>query len=83
MPKLAPLGSLLPRGDCNLRAASCWQGGRWMDEGNMPRNRPTQIDQPEVKAALAAAQDPEAKVGRLWGRLPAASWKVPQQRLHD
>ncbi|EFN55381.1 expressed protein [Chlorella variabilis] len=37
------------------------QGGRWMDEGNMPRNRPTQIDQPEVKAALAAAQDPEAK----------------------
>jgi hypothetical protein len=34
-----------------------------LDDSNMPRAAPNQIDQPDVVAALAAANTPEAKVG--------------------
>ncbi|PSC69938.1 undecaprenyldiphospho-muramoylpentapeptide beta-N-acetylglucosaminyltransferase [Micractinium conductrix] len=41
------------------RAAA--QGGRWMDEGNMPAGLPSQRDQPDVRGALERAQDPAVK----------------------
>lgn len=48
--------------DEKLREARAMaQGGRWMDEGNMPRDTPSQNDQPEVQAALRQAADPTAR----------------------
>ncbi|KAL4418734.1 hypothetical protein ABPG77_001791 [Micractinium sp. CCAP 211/92] len=49
-------------GDEKLREArASAQGGRWMDEGNMPRDLPSQPDQPDVQAALQQAAAPAAK----------------------
>lgn len=46
----------------DLNCCTCLlAGGRWLDEGNMPRGAPTQQEQPEVQAALAAASAPQAQ----------------------
>lgn len=48
--------------DEKLREARAMaQGGRWMDEGNMPRALPSQRDQPEVQQALEHLHDPAVK----------------------
>jgi hypothetical protein len=58
VPPLIPTG--LGPGAGGVAAAGL-QGGRWMDSSNMPCSLASQLDQPEVKQALVAAQDPDKK----------------------
>ena len=50
-------------------------GGRWMDEGNMPRGLPSQAYQPDVQAALAHAAEPAVAVS--WGGACGGSSERP------
>jgi len=53
------------------------QGGRWLGPWETARGDPAQRDQPEVKAALAAAQDPALQVGDLRVRRASKQQQVP------
>ena len=57
--------SRLPLPASNNADTPLLQGGRWMDEGNMPAGLPSQRDQPDVRGALERAQDPAVKASGL------------------